>query len=53
MKRRQAYMIMAHHDIPLLQKLVTMLDIPENDIYIHFDKSNGDCVSYSIDENHW
>ena len=39
MKRRQAYMIMAHHDIPLLQKLVTMLDIPENDIYIHFDKS--------------
>lgn len=40
MKNRQAYMIIAHHDIPLLKKLVGALDIPEHDIYIHFDKAH-------------
>lgn len=40
MKNRQAYMIVAHHDIPLLKKLVGALDIPEHDIYIHYDKAH-------------
>ena len=40
MTNRQAYMIIAHHDIPLLKKLVGALDIPEHDIYIHFDKAH-------------
>lgn len=40
MKNRQAYMIIAHHHIPLLKKLVAALDIPENDIFIHFDKAH-------------
>lgn len=39
MRNRQAYLIMAHHDIDLLKKLVKALDIPENDIFLHFDKS--------------
>lgn len=36
---KHAYMIIAHNELGLLQKLVSALDCPENDIYIHFDKS--------------
>lgn len=33
---KQAYLIMAHDDIPLLKKLIGLLDYPDNDIYLHF-----------------
>lgn len=39
MEHRHAYLIIAHNELGLLQKLVTALDITQNDIYIHFDKS--------------
>ena len=36
-----AYMIMAHNEPYVLDKLIQMLDYPNNDIYIHVDaKSN-------------
>lgn len=36
-----AYMIMAHNEPYVLDKLIRMLDYPDNDIYIHVDaKSN-------------
>jgi len=33
-----AYLILAHDNFKLLQRLVEMLDNAENDIYLHFDK---------------
>lgn len=35
---KHAYLIMAHNDIPLLRKLIEILDYPDNDIYLHIDK---------------
>ncbi|MBR5703192.1 MAG: glycosyl transferase [Bacteroidales bacterium] len=35
---RQAWLIMAHNEFEVLRRLVSMLDAPESDIYIHFDK---------------
>ena len=35
---KQAWLIMAHNEFEVLQRLVSMLDAPESDIYIHFDK---------------
>lgn len=32
-----AYMIMAHNEPDVLDKLIKMLDYPDNDIYIHID----------------
>ena len=32
---RHAYMIIAHNQFDLLEKIVSCLDTPNNDIYIH------------------
>lgn len=37
-----AYLILAHNNFKVLQKLVGMLDDPRNDIFIHFDKKVKD-----------
>ncbi|MCL2494112.1 MAG: beta-1,6-N-acetylglucosaminyltransferase [Oscillospiraceae bacterium] len=37
-----AYMILAHHEFPLLGRLVSALDYPCNDIYVHIDKKVDD-----------
>lgn len=34
---RHAYLIMAHSDFYLLQKLVCAIDNPEGDIFVHLD----------------
>jgi len=34
---RHAYLITAHHQFEILEKLLTLLDDPRNDIYIHID----------------
>lgn len=39
---KSAYLIMAHHQFGLLQKLLELLDDPDNDLYIHIDKKAGD-----------
>ncbi len=33
-----AWLIIAHNEFDVLQRLVSMLDAPESDFYIHFDK---------------
>ena len=38
MEKKHAYLILAHHEFDILQKLVQLLDDPRNDIYIHLDK---------------
>ena len=35
---RHAYLIIAHHQFSLLEKLIRLLDNERNDIYIHIDK---------------
>lgn len=36
-KNKHAYLIMAHHRLDLLKRLIKALDRPENDVYIHLD----------------
>jgi len=38
------YLIMAHNEFPLLTRLVSLLDYPDNSIYIHIDKKVKDEV---------
>ena len=38
---KHAYLIIAHNDWPILQKLVMMLDDVRNDIFVHIDKKAG------------
>lgn len=35
---KHAYLIMAHNEFDILEKLVTRLDYPNNDIFIHVDR---------------
>ena len=35
---KHAYLIMAHNNFAQLQTLITLLDAPQNDIYLHVDK---------------
>lgn len=35
---RHAYLIMAHNNFQVLDKLISLLDDPRNDIYVHLDK---------------
>lgn len=35
---RHAYMIMAHADMPQLHKLLSLLDDPRNELFLHVDK---------------
>ena len=36
--KRHAFLIIAHNEFGVLQRLVDAIDDPRNDIYIHFDK---------------
>lgn len=40
--QRHAFLIIAHNQYPLLEKLIRLLDHPQNDIYIHADKKAVD-----------
>ncbi len=37
---RHAYLILAHRDLPLLEKLLQQLDNPNNHIFIHLDRKS-------------
>ena len=41
---KHAYLIVAHTDFKILERLLDLLDYPGNDIYVHIDKK----VSYDI-----
>lgn len=45
---RHAYLIMAHNEFEILEKLLILLDNPKNDIYLHIDKKikNFDFQKY-------
>lgn len=45
---KHAYCIIAHSDLYCLQKLISCLDDPRNDIFIHFDKKS-DLFSSAIE----
>jgi hypothetical protein len=40
---KHAYLVMAHNEFELLQKLIAALDDPRNDIYVHIDKKVTSC----------
>ena len=40
--QRHAYLIMAHNNWYTLEKLIRLLDVPWNDIYLHIDKKVKD-----------
>lgn len=46
--KKHAYLIMAHNNFYILEKLLHLLDDPRNDIYVHIDKkvSEFDFVHY-------
>lgn len=63
---KHAYLIIAHNNLEQLQMLVTALDAPFQDIYIHFDRASKDSIGinnlktryaelkvYSEFEVHW
>ena len=39
---KHAYLIIAHNEFGVLQKLISLLDDPRNDIYVHVDKKAKD-----------
>ena len=39
--KKHAYLIMAHNDFFILEKLIELIDAPYNDIYLHIDKKVG------------
>ena len=40
---RHAYMILAHGGWSQLERLLTLLDDPDNDVYVHIDRKARDC----------
>ena len=39
---KHAYLIMAHNNFEILKRQLSLLDYPENDIFIHMDQKAGD-----------
>lgn len=44
---KHAYLIIAHTDFKLLENLISLLDYPDNDIFVHLDKK----IDYNIKYN--
>lgn len=49
---RHAYLIMAHNNFAQLQTLITLLDTPQSDIYLHVDKKVKTFRPDKIKVNH-
>lgn len=43
-----AYLIMAHNNPEQLKILLSLLDFPENEIFVHIDKKNSDINAYEL-----
>lgn len=48
---KHAYLILAHSDFPLLQKLLTALDDERNDIYVHIDLKVKELPSLKVEHS--
>ena len=46
---RHAWLIIAHNEFEVLQRLVSMLDAPESDFYIHFDRKVQTLPEISVE----
>ena len=49
---KHAFLIIAHNEVPLLERLVSFLDDERNDIYVHWDAKAGSIPSLSITKSH-
>ena len=49
---RHAWLIIAHNEFEVLQHLVSMLDVPESDFYIHFDKKVSGLPEIEVNKGH-
>ena len=45
---KHAYLIIAHHEFEVLEKLIQSLDDARNDIYIHFDRKLKSLPTFII-----
>ncbi|WP_118195446.1 beta-1,6-N-acetylglucosaminyltransferase [Albibacterium indicum] len=50
-KEKHAYLIIAHHEFGILQKLIGLLDDARNDIYVHIDKKVKNLPSLQCAES--
>ena len=50
--KKHAYLIMAHNNFSQLQTLISLLDDPMNDIYLHVDKKATTFCADRIKANH-
>ena len=47
---RHAWLIIAHNEFEVLQRLVFMLDAPESDFFIHFDKKVSEIPAIHVEK---
>lgn len=50
MEHRHAFLIMCHHDYPVLEKLLMLLDDGRNDLYIHADSKWADFPRAQVEK---
>ena len=48
LEKKHAYLIVAHQNEWQLQKLLTMIDFPRNDIYLLFDRKSPLSQNFKI-----
>lgn len=49
---RNAWLIISHNEFDVLRHLISALDAPENDIYLHFDKKLSSLPAITTDKAH-
>ena len=49
---KHAYLILAHNEAKLLSNLISLLDDPRNDIYIHIDKKSKSLRNFKYETKH-
>ena len=49
---RHAWLIIAHNEFEVLHRLISMLDAPESDFYIHFDKKISVLPKIKVNKGH-
>ena len=49
---KHAWLIIAHNEFDVLRQLIFMLDSPESDFYIHFDKKLGSLPKLHVQSGH-
>lgn len=47
---RQAWLIIAHNEFSVLQRLITLLDAPDSDFYVHFDRKLKDLPELRVEK---